>query len=101
MKLMTKEILNKIPKLYEQDKLGDNAVVHVKFFYPWSNWTWYATEFDGKDIFFGLVDGHEIELGYFSLNELKSVKGPHGLGIERDLYFGTKTLKEIKDQLNN
>ena len=27
------------------------------------------------------------ELGYVSLAEIESVKGPLGLGIERDLYF--------------
>ena len=46
--------------------------------------------------FFGLVDGHENELGYFSLNELKSVK-VRGLGIERDMYFSPKTIKEIRE----
>jgi len=35
-----------------------------------------------------LVDGYEKELGYFSLEELESVKGSFGLGIERDRYFG-------------
>jgi len=37
----------------------------VKFFSPWMNWTWYAVEFDGKDIFFGLVEGFATEWGYF------------------------------------
>jgi hypothetical protein len=58
--------------------------------------TWYATEFDGEDLFFGLVDGLEKEFGYFSLSELESVDGPFGVGIERDLYFGDqRTLKEF------
>ena len=29
--------------------------MYVKFFDPWSQWTWYATEFDGKNEFFGIV----------------------------------------------
>ena len=49
------------------------------------------------DTFFGLVAGHEIELGYFSLCELEEAKGPLGLPIERDLYFKPKTLKELKE----
>ena len=44
-------------------------MVHVKFFTPWTSWTWYGIEFDGEDLCFGLVDGHEEELGYFSLSD--------------------------------
>ena len=96
MKLMTQAILRSIPKLGEQDSLGEEAIIHVKFFDPSSNWTWYATEFDGEDTFFGLVDGFEKELGYFSLTELMRVRGKLGLGIERDLHFGTDhTLAEF------
>jgi len=95
MKLITKEIQNILPKLYEQDSKGLNAIAYVKFFTPDSNWTWYATEFDGKDTFFGLVDGLCKELGYFSLSELKSVRGPLGLKIEKDLYFEPTILEEL------
>jgi len=89
MKLLTQEIRNSIPKLGEQEELGKEAVIHVKFFNPTGSWSWYATEFDGVDTFFGLVHGFEKELGYFSLSELQSVRGRFGLGIERDLHFGT------------
>ncbi len=95
MKLLTKEILEKLPKLYSQEEKGLEAVAVVKFFTPDSNWTWYATEFDGEDLFFGLVDGFEKEIGYFRLSELQSVKGALGLPIERDMYFKPKTLKEL------
>lgn len=97
MKLLTKEILEKLPKLYTQEEKGLEAVAIVKFFTPDSNWTWYATEFDGDDLFFGLVDGFEKEIGYFRLSELQSVKGALGLPIERDMYFKPKTLKELMD----
>ena len=99
MKLLTQEIRKKLPKLREQETKGGDAVVYVKFFTPWSSWTWYATEFDGEDTFFGLVDGHEKELGYFSLSELKSLRGPLGLPIERDLYWQPKKLREIAFEL--
>ena len=95
MKLLTKEVLEKLPKLYTQEEKGLDAIAIVKFFTPDSNWTWYATEFDGDDLFFGLVDGFEKEIGYFRLSELKSVKGALGLPIERDMYFKPKTLKEL------
>lgn len=48
--------------------------------------------------FFGLVIGHETELGYFSLDELSTVKNRMGLGIERDLHWKPMTLREIKQQ---
>ena len=33
--------------------------------------------------------------GTFSLSEMKSVTGPMGLKIERDLYFGMPKLKDV------
>ena len=95
MKLLTKKVLRKLPELYSQEDKGLEAVAVVKFFTPDSSWTWYATEFDGEDLFFGLVDGFEKELGYFRLSELKQVKGKLGLPIERDRYFEPKQLKEL------
>ena len=99
MKLLTKEILKKLPPLGGQDGKGGRAVVYVKYFTPDSNWTWWATEFDGEDTFFGLVDGQEKELGYFSLSELESAIGPMGLHIERDLHWTPKTLAEIAPEM--
>ena len=99
MKLLTKELRNKFPKLRETEgKDPENILVIAKFFDPTGSWTWYATEFDGKDTFFGYVRGFENELGYFSLKELESVKGQFGLGIERDLYFGKHSLKECMEK---
>ena len=95
MKLVNDEIKRVLPKLYEQESKGLNAIAYVKFFTPDSSWTWYATEFDGEDTFFGLVDGFDKELGYFSLSELENVRGPLGLKIERDLYFKPTTLKKL------
>jgi len=52
-----------------------------------TDWHWYPVEFDGKDLFFGLVIGFERELGYFSLAELESVKVLAGFGVMRDESF--------------
>jgi Protein of unknown function (DUF2958) len=83
MKLLTKELIRKIPKLYDQEEKGMNAIAYVKFFDLLSDWTWFVTEYDGEETFFGLVIGHKAELGYFSLSELQSL----GWRIERDLDF--------------
>jgi hypothetical protein len=95
MELLTKAIRSKLPPLYTSELVEDPLVV-AKFFTPWTNWTWYAIEFDGKDTFFGYVVGHEPEMGYFCLSELESVKGPLGLRIERDESFKPKPLSQVK-----
>lgn len=95
MKLLTKALLRKIPALHATDNQED-PMVWVKFFTPDAQWTWYVTEFDGEDMFFGLVQGLETELGYFSLSELRRVRGRLGLPIERDRYFKPHPLSQIR-----
>lgn len=96
MKMLTKEIEKRLPALYSQEKNPD-PTVQVKFFNPAGSWTWYGIEYDPEQrLFFGLVDGFEKEMGYFSLDELESFKGAFGLGIERDLWFSPKPLSEVK-----
>lgn len=98
MMLLTQEIRKRLPPLRATEH-QDDPIVQVKFFTPWTYWTWYATEFDGEDEFFGLVRGHEIEMGYFSLKELEAVRGPAGLRIERDRYFEPTPLSKVRAQL--
>ena len=95
MKILTKEVLDKLPPLYSQEEVEDPMVI-TKFFYPDFSWTWYAIEFDGKDTFYGLVDGFEEELGYFTLSELLSNRGKLGLPIERDRFFTPRRLSEVR-----
>lgn len=91
MKLLTKEIIKKLPPLYSQENNPDPLVV-VKFFDPFSQWTWYAIEYDPKErIFFGFVVGFEEEMGYFSLDELESIGR-----IERDEYWKPVRLSLVK-----
>lgn len=87
-KLITKAIAAKVPALYAQDGKGMEATAYAKFFTPWTNWTWYLTEMDQETgECFGLVEGHSRELGYFSLEQLQSLRGPAGLKVERDIHF--------------
>ena len=96
MKLLTQEIKGKLPGLYTQEKKGRQAIAQVKFFTPWTSWTWYATEYNPEErLFFGMVDGLERELGYFSLDELEGLQGPWGLRIERDRYFSPTPLEQL------
>lgn len=71
----------------------------VKLFNPSGAGTWILTEInpEDEDIAFGLCDlgMRNPEIGSVSLSELKSVRGPFGLGIERDRYFkADRTLLE-------
>ena len=61
----------------------------VKLFNPSGIGTWLLTELDPEnpDIAFGLCDIGFPELGSVSIKELESVRGPFGLGIERDRHW--------------
>lgn len=99
--LLTKELRAALPPLYSQDGKGDEAEAVVKFFTPMSGWTWFATEFDGEDTFFGYVesglDPSFDEFAYFSLSELEELTAMNGLlpAVERDLYFDTGPVREV------
>ena len=98
MKLLTQELLQKLPPLYATEHVDDPMVI-CKFFYPDFSWSWYAIEFDGQDICFGFVDGDFPELGYFSLVELQNTRGKWGLPIERDLHFKPRRLSVLRAEL--
>lgn len=89
-RLITPELVAEFDRAGCQERVS-NPVIIAKFFTPWSDWTWYATEFHPEDLAcFGLIDGHELELGYFNLAEMAELRGPTGLLVERDLFFGSK-----------
>ncbi len=103
--MLTKANREALPRLYKQEGLGEEAIVHVKFFCPWNQWSWFATEGeprldeDGKEYdfeFFGWVFGTYPELGYFVLSEITKARGPFGLKVERDRHFKPQPLKEVK-----
>lgn len=100
MHLLTEELRSRLPKLDATERDPD-PTVQAKFFYPDFSWTWYAIEFDGEDTFFGLVDGFERELGYFSLSELQHTCGKLGCPIERDLHVQPCRLSELRRQLES
>ncbi len=91
MKLLTAALRAQLPALYAQENSKD-PTVHLKFFTPDSNWTWFATEAspdedNENDLrFFGHAIGLEEEWGYCMLSELEENRGPMGLPIERDLF---------------
>ena len=98
MKLLTKAVERKLPRIHSTEPvpLAAKKVV-VRFFTP-DGWTWYAIEGQrvtdgatGRYIdfeFFGLVDSGIVqEWGYFHLSELTVARGPWGLPVERDRWL--------------
>ena len=113
MKLLTKEIIKKMP-LDVRDV--ENAPIIVKFF-GGGSYTLYVvaaqayvegceeevklSDINGRTIedihFYGYVTGLQCdEWGSTSYNELRAIRfPPFGLPVERDMYFGKYTVKEI------
>ena len=86
---------HQIPLLYTTED-NTNPLCHIKLFTPDVNWTWYIIEMDEtQELCFGYVVGLESELGYFSLSELKSVRGALNLPVERDLSFSPLCLNDV------
>ena len=113
MKLITKSIAAALSAAYahSEETAESGKDVIAKFFTPWSNATWYISEGmpvndDGEPLdpkvvslidpdavnwhlfgFADLGDTANAELGYVMLSDLKGLKGPAGMAVERDLYY--------------
>lgn len=98
--LLPDDLARALPPPYATEHEEDPEA-KAKWFTPWSNWTWYAVEYDGEDRCFGLVAGHETELGYFLLSELAAIRGPAPGGtlkIERDEHFAPTRLSVLLER---
>ena len=96
MELIPQKIKDQIPKLYETENQIE-PIAYVKLFID--GWTWYITELSiDDDTAFGYVVSPFCsgELGYFSLEEIKEIRGILGIGVERDLEFKPTKLSSIK-----
>tara|TARA_Y100000034_G_scaffold10451_1_gene10975 strand:- start:77 stop:397 length:321 start_codon:yes stop_codon:yes gene_type:complete len=103
MKLITKELENKTPKLYSnEEKTAEETMVIAKFFNPYGSQTWWMTEYDPEQkLAFGYADlGFGCpELGYFSIAEMEEIRiKPFGGKIERDIHFTPCTLASVMEQ---
>lgn len=89
------EQITRMPKTYEQDGKGDQAVAYLHYFFRGSDW--YITEKDMEDgvtqaYGYAVINGDDdmAECGYINIAEIVSA------GAELDLYFTPRTLAEIK-----
>lgn len=88
-------IVTTMPKVYEQDGLGDEAIAYLRYFAGGAAACW-ITERDlsaTQHQAFGLADlfGDGGELGYISLAEWLAN------GAEIDLHYTPQSLREIKE----
>ncbi|OGF56532.1 MAG: hypothetical protein A2452_07395 [Candidatus Firestonebacteria bacterium RIFOXYC2_FULL_39_67] len=92
----SKEELERVPKLYEQDGEGTaEKIVYMHFFV--ANCDWYITEYDRVDTFFGfaiLGDPEMAEWGYISFMELKNLK-VSWLEVDTDKHWQVRKVKEV------
>ena len=96
------ELCATMPKTYEQDGKGDQAVAHLHYFTGGCDW--YITERDAGDPdddddrqhqAYGVADiGHGPEIGYVSIDEITRA------GAELDLHFAPKTLEQVRLMCN-
>jgi len=84
-----------MPKVYEQDGKGEEALVSLHYFKGGSDW--YIVEKDSEKeqcqaYGYAVLNGDEdnAEMGYISLVELTSI------GVELDLHFNPCSLLEVK-----
>ena len=104
MKLMTKTLAAKLPKLYSTENVkAEDKIAVMKFFDPCGRYTFYVVEGEpdpeyGYQFFGYCVSalGSDCdEWGYQVLSELEKVRSRCGLGIERDLHWTPKKMSEV------
>lgn len=95
--LLPNAVRKQLPPLYSTEG-QEAALAIVHWWSPYSSWHWYASEFDGENLFFGLVKGWELEYGYFSLAEFQDVQKKFFSGIVRDETWQPVPLREIEAQ---
>ena len=99
MQFMTKELEEAFAKQGTTGNKGESETIALAHYFSGSGWHWYPVKYDASTrLFWGLVKGLEVERGYFSLDEIESLSSEkYPLeGIERDLCWEPKSLKEIR-----
>jgi len=89
------QLIDTMPKTYEQNGMGDETVAHLHYFFH--GFDWYITEKDiegGVDQAFGYMSQNNVigRGGYTSIEEIT------GAGAELDLYFKPCKIAEIKSK---
>ncbi len=97
LELVDEELRSRLPQIDFERSLQTPSTALAKFYLPGSYFTWYASEFDGEDLFFGLVATEEIEQDYFSLSDLMTWRSRSGQPVARDPDFEPASLDELHE----
>lgn len=108
--ILPPDLIPSLPRIYAQDGLGNDAIVHLHVFGPAGDW--WITEVDEDGISaFGYVRLASMpdcaELGYIHIPELQSIADTFKANpsrnlrylIERDLHWTPCTLRQVKASL--
>ena len=96
MKLLTKKIKEQATEQYDKGSDMDQMVV-AKYFDAMGSWKWFLMNMAKDDDYcWGIVKGNAVEMGSFSMDELKSMQ-PR---LQRDLYFEPMKASDVWEQLN-
>ena len=95
MRLMTNEIMEGLPTLYQtEDTATDEKILIMRFYELNTDQQWFLCEYSHEEkIAFGYVIGHENEWGYFSLQEMEDIHT-----ILQDKEFQPITFKDLKNK---
>jgi hypothetical protein len=112
-KLLDRKTRARLPKLDDRDEVNGESIAkaHFSFYIAGHSKHWYACQFDGKNVFKGLVvnnlylywefDGdhyqYAVEIEEFYLNELLNLRDESGNGVTRDDDFSPMSLEEIEE----
>lgn len=94
MVLLTSEDRKVLPSLGGGVK-GDSSIAYVHLRSTEMDWDWYILEWDGGNVAFGLVDGHEVELGDIWLPELAESGA-----VVRDNNWRPTSLRIVRADIN-
>ena len=87
---------DKLPTTVPPEPLALTTIAPVRYALRDTDWTWYATAFDGQDTLFGLAVEETITCTSFSVTDLARLRGPLGYSVEYDYDFWPETLGDMK-----
>lgn len=98
--LLTDDLKKALPPLGSDFDLPFEAmVVRARFVDPIGGWSWYPIQFDGADLFFGIVASSNLAFaGQFTLRELEALGDPEDPGrrtIQHDDSFQPVEVREL------
>ena len=89
--------LQNIPPLYAQENVA-NPILYARYHIVECDWEWYVMEYSPlQKLCYGLIVCDEVELGYFSLDELESIQYKYGVVAQYDYEFKPIELKALQN----